>query len=117
MSVRSWCRAAVHFFGRVHRRNRETEGATLPRKPSASQQLALCDRGQEPGQRVWRCRVKGCDFSMPIAEDQVDSVGFCKVHHLVKHHGLAPAAVIEAEPGLAGEVEAYCEGLGFGWSA
>jgi hypothetical protein len=51
---------------------------------------------------------------VPVAEDQVDSVGFCKVHHLIKHHGLAPAAVIEAEPGLAGEVEGHCEGMGFG---
>jgi hypothetical protein len=51
---------------------------------------------------------------MPVAQDQIDSVGFCKVHHLIKHHGLTPAAVIEKEAGLVGEVEGYCEAMGVG---
>jgi hypothetical protein len=99
MSVRSWVRAALRLFGRLRKRDARA---------------TLNERGVEAGQRVWRCWVKGCDFSMPIAQDQVDSVRFCKVHHLVKHHGLAPAAEVEVEPGLAGEVGAYCEVMGVG---
>jgi len=49
---------------------------------------------------------------MPIAQDEIDGVGFCKIHHLLKHHGLSPQAVVDAEPGLAREVEAYCEAMG-----
>jgi hypothetical protein len=54
---------------------------------------------------------------MPIAEDQVDSLGFCQAHHLIKHHDLTPRAVLETEPKLAGEVEGYCVAMGVGgWS-
>ena len=55
----------------------------------------------------WRCWVDGCDLRMPITREEIDGVGFCQVHHLIQHHGLKPEALVEAEPSLAAEVEAY----------
>ena len=34
------------------------------------------------------------------------------VRHMVKDHGVAPAAVVAMEPSLADEVEEYCRRMG-----
>ncbi len=45
----------------------------------------------------WRGWMEGCDQKVHFTLDQIDSVPFCIVRHLVKHHGLTPDAVVKAE--------------------
>ena len=132
MSMRSWRRAAARFFrlfreGTAGSAGSETEAGKTSVPPGQPQPAAGGSNGGA-GQRehppaaksratpalpqAWHCWFKGCDLSIPMPQDDRDAVGFCQVHHLVKHHGLKPEAVVEAEPGLAEAVRAYCEEMG-----
>ena len=62
----------------------------------------------------WACREKGCKHGLRFPVDQIEAIPFFIVRHMVKDHGVAPEAVADMEPSLAGEVEEYCGGMGLG---
>ena len=66
------------------------------------------------GMLEWACREKGCKHGLRFPPDQIEAIPFFIVRHMLKDHGVAPAALAEMEPSLAGEVEEYCGGMGVG---
>jgi hypothetical protein len=78
----------------------------------APEQLQRCTAGQvmalKAQMHAWRCPHNGCQHELRFKLDQVESIPFFIVRHLLRMHGLRPQAIIGMEPALSEEVHEYC---------
>ncbi len=63
---------------------------------------------------VWHCPHNGCQHTLRFKVDQVESIPFFIIRHLLREHRLEPEAIIAMEPALANEVCEYCRSMGRG---
>ena len=56
----------------------------------------------------WPCEARGCKHVLRFPADQVDAIPFFIVRHMLKDHGMRTEEVVDMEPSMSGDVDAYC---------